>query len=88
MTASNADQYLVAARMWIGGTDRVHEGQWVDHFGPLSYTNWWTSGGSSEPDNYQNIQHCAFTNFQGRGVWGDIQGNAELPCYACQTSQI
>ena len=72
-------------RTWIGGTDEVTEGEWIDDNGnPMSYFNWWTDGTNSEPDNFYQIQHCAFMNFLSPRAWGDIQCDSQLPCFACQ----
>ena len=82
---SNAQiSQLYLGGAWIGATDEVVEGTWIDSLGqPLTYFNWWTNGVSSEPDNSGN-QDCVFVNFLSPHAWGDIQCDWDIPCYICQ----
>ena len=47
---------LRSANAWIGGSDAVKEGRWVDEDGnALGYAGW----GSGQPDNWADDENCA-----------------------------
>ena len=55
---------------WIGATDIVKEGDWLDIFGnPLTYTHW----AEGEPNNTVLIEDRALMN-QSDGTWNDFKG--------------
>jgi len=71
---------------WIGATDEAVEGTWMDSLGqPVTYTNWWKNGESSEPDNAGD-QDCAFINGYSAFTWSDIQCSDVVDQYICQKS--
>lgn len=66
--------------LWLGATDEVQEGQWVDDQGRLlTYTNWHSSqpnGGSSEN----------FLVMMRSGLWQDLEVFTSVCCAACKTN--
>jgi len=70
--------------MWLGGTDRNHEGHWVWSDGtPFTFTGWsWT-----KPDNTGG-QDCLVTNFrQFPGGWDDVQCRA-MKKFVCEKQNL
>jgi len=63
-TAADGSGVALTVYAWIDGSDAETEGVWLDADGvELSYTNWGSKDGFSEPDNYDSTQ-------AGRGYTG------------------
>jgi len=85
-TNTQIGEIALPYRAWIGATDEDIEGTWMDSLGqPVTYTNWWTNGESSEPDNAGN-EDCVFINFALDYTWSDIQCVDVIHQYICQKS--
>ena len=59
---------------WIGLTDQEEEGEWVWTSGAAAEFTHWYPG---EPNNDNDAEHYALTNFGGPGLWND--GTLESP---------
>tara|TARA_B100000427_G_C15360623_1_gene529668 strand:+ start:356 stop:841 length:486 start_codon:yes stop_codon:yes gene_type:complete len=58
--------------VWLGGTDKKNEGDWVWLSGKPITTPLW---GDGEPNNRDGIQHYMFMQVAGEdyGAWGDLE---------------
>ena len=65
-----------SALLWIGLSDQAAEGIWStwSNGEAVTYTNW--PGG--EPNDY-NGEDYAVMNWQGSGLWNDLNGDAAYP---------
>ena len=79
--------------MWIGYSDRIQTGRWIDSAGtPPRINNWGTSStGGPLPDHQirkidgvTETQHCAIINYRMRTLWDD-DWCSKLHYSACQT---
>lgn len=65
-------------QVWLGVSDMVKEGAWVDHTGTnITYKNWDVSNSRSpQPDGGQS-QNCAVLSGASNGKWLDENCNEE-----------
>lgn len=67
--------------MWIGATDKGHEGSYTWSNGRAATKSYWSK---NEPNNCCGGQNCAVVNFKGlKGKWDD-QGCGTANSFACQ----
>lgn len=67
------------AFMWLGATDKVQEGQWVDDEGHrLTYTNWY----STQPNGGTRENSLVMTR---SGFWQDLEQYTTQCCAVCKT---
>ena len=69
--------------VFFGANDIVDEGTFVNIDGTsLTFEQWYPG----QPDNYDGVQHCTFTNYGQNGHWDDTDCNQTKYCYACEKS--
>jgi len=73
-----ASQHTNGINVWIGGTDKGHEGQWKWVLAS-GYQNWNTG----EPNNYNGVEHYA--EMLPSGLWNDMPGTHRLTGYLLET---
>jgi Lectin C-type domain len=64
--------------VWIGVTDQLKEGTWVQTDGSaVQFSKW----GGKGPNNYKGIEHCGVLSANNRGEWWDLANDPVKHAY-------